>query len=497
MLIRTYILSITLLFAQSISAQDLSFDLIANDLAPHPMQALDKPDYLGTVVDPSFGTTIRRITDAGAGETITTMYSTVQAWNADETRMILYQRPGGIHILLDGYSYHYVMDLDINPSDLEEVYWHYEDPDLLYYLDDDTQELIEYNVATTTANVIADLRAMTGCTESMLSGNDVQMMSWDADVICFRCGNESSWSYRLSDGTLQEILVNDVQFTAAMPYPSGNRYLHQADVYNADGTYSLTLDIANGGEHSCIGKDSEGNDTYYAVAFADSPGGGCLGEVIAHDPVAGSCRTIIGTELGYAYPQSGTHISALSHKNSEGGWLTASMIGYDQDGQDLLDQELIIAKITPTSSDVYRIGHHRSDEDEYDYWGEPHPVISPSGTRVLFSSDWSGSDDGYAVDSYVIELPIYAEVTATNAEIIIDSESISVYPNPIEDRVYIEGINSDYSVTILDSAGQVYEVIDDSATDCIDLGSLPSGMFFLEIVNNASGDVCLKTMLKE
>ncbi len=497
MITRVLIFLPFLLFALSISGQDLAIDLIANDLDPHPMVALDKPEYLGTVVDPSFGTTIRRITDAGEGETITTMYSTIQAWNADETRMILYQRPAGVHLLLDGYSYQYLMDLDINPSDLEEVFWHFDDPDLLYYMDDDTQELIEYNVATETANSVADLRALTGCTDSMESGNDVQMMSWDSDVFSFRCGNASSWSYRISDGTLQEILVNDVQSVAAMPYPSGERYLHQKDVYNADGTFALTLDIASGSEHSCIGIDSEGNDLYYAIAFASSPSGGCLGEVIAYDPLDGSCRTIVGTELGYAYPQSGTHISALAHKHSEGGWLTASMIGYDQDGQDLLDQELIIARVTPTTSDVYRIGHHRADEDEYDYWGEPHPVISPSGTRVLFSSDWSGSDDGYAVDSYVVELPIFEEITAINEEILIDAECISVYPNPFEDRVYVDGISSDYSITILDSAGQIYDVIDDPATEYIDLDVLPSGMFFLEIINVTNGEVCLKTMLKE
>jgi len=36
------------------------------------------------------------------------------------------------------------------------------------------------------------------------------------------------------------------------------------------------------------------------------------------------------------------------------------------------------------------------------YFGEPHVTISPTGTRLLFGSDWY---DSGAVDSYVIELP--------------------------------------------------------------------------------------------
>ncbi len=35
------------------------------------------------------------------------------------------------------------------------------------------------------------------------------------------------------------------------------------------------------------------------------------------------------------------------------------------------------------------------------YFGEPHPVISPSGTLVIFSSDWY---DSGSVDTYVIDL---------------------------------------------------------------------------------------------
>jgi len=99
-----------------VNAQDLTVGLQVNDLSLKPMQPLSKPGYLQTVTDPSFGTTIRRISNAGAGDVIKPMYSTTQAWNADETRMILYQRGQG-HILLDGITYVFIRNLDdINPD---------------------------------------------------------------------------------------------------------------------------------------------------------------------------------------------------------------------------------------------------------------------------------------------------------------------------------------------------------------------------------------------
>ena len=42
-------------------------------------------------------------------------------------------------------------------------------------------------------NVLADLVDLSDCQESITGGNDVQMMSWDSDVISFRCGNTSAF----------------------------------------------------------------------------------------------------------------------------------------------------------------------------------------------------------------------------------------------------------------------------------------------------------------
>ena len=400
---------LSILLTTCIYAQDLTKGLIVNDLDPHPMQELAKPGYLQSTTDPSFNTTIRRISNASEGNFIVPMYSTVQAWNADESLMILYQGGGTGHILLDGMQYNFIRTLDdINPTDLEDVFWHFSKPEILFYVDDSSNELIEYNVNSQVQNIIADLGALSNC-PNVAIGNDVQMMSWDSNIIGFRCGNTGAYSYNIATGELTSFNINTYGYVAPNPGPSGSLFMYQDEVYDSDGNFLNNLNVQTGSEHSCIGKMTNGNDAYFAISFASGPDGGCLSSVNAHDLTNYICYPLL-PDSDYGYPQSGTHISAVSHNNSEKGWLCASMMGYDQDGQDLLDQEIIIAKADPNNIKICRIAHHRSDEDEFDYWGEPHAVMSPKGTRVLFASDWSGTEDGNSVDSYVVELPSFTDI---------------------------------------------------------------------------------------
>ncbi|MEO9893241.1 hypothetical protein [Aurantibacter sp.] len=390
---------------EPIETIDISAGLPANDLENHPMQDVAKPGYLQTIIDPSFGTTIRRISNAANGQVIKPMYSTIQAWNSDETYMILYDQGNGVHQLLNGMDYTFIRNLDdISPDDLEQIFWDFNNPDIFFYIDRQSSDLIKYSVSSKSKDVLVNLAEISDCSGNIGSGNDVQMMSWNSDIIGFRCDNTSAFAYRISTNELISFNLNDVEYTAPMPLPSGNGFYHGTQIYNTTGGPEKALN-ESGIEHSCLGKLVGGGDAHYAIAFSEGPQGGCLGNIIAHDIAIGECFPVISESQGYPYPLSGTHISAVSHKNP--GWVAASMMGYDQDGQSLLDQELVIARVEKGNIQVYRIGHHRADEDEFDYWGEPHAVISPTGTRVIFGSDWSGDEDGKSVDTYVVELPAF------------------------------------------------------------------------------------------
>jgi hypothetical protein len=486
-MIKYLIILISTAFSISSFSQDLSEGLIVNDLSLHPMQVINKPDYLETIIDPSFGTTIRRISNAGSGGVIVPMYSTVQAWNADESLMILYNQSNGTHDLINGMTYEFIETLNgIQPADLEQLFWDFNDPDTFYFLEANSHDFIKYSVENQTKETLVNLEALSGCENGISMGNDIQMMSWNSDVFSFRCGNETGYSYRFSTEELTTFSISEINFAAPGVAPSGERYYHESSVYNSLGESIVDLNISSV-EHSCLGRLSNGNDAYFAIAFAEGPDGGCIGDIIAHDLESGVCFPLISQEQGYNYPQSGTHISALAHKNTEGGWLAASMMGYDLDGQALLDQELVIAKADQNGVQVCRIGHHRSDESQFDYWGEPHAVISPTGTRVLFGSDWSGSEDGQSVDSYVVELPSFV-----NSSLISDFNSKNIryqlYPNPTEKIIKVEFSQSPSSLSefrIYNINGtQVYNHYIFGADNEFDIQHLSPGMYYFCIMES-------------
>jgi len=478
-----YIVAFLTFSTLGLLGQDLTQGLMVNDLTLRPMVDIAKPAYLQTITDPSFGTTIRRITNAGIGEVLVPMYSTIQAWNADESLMIIYNQAIGRHELLDGMNYQTIRELDdVKPIDLEQIFWDFHDPDVFYYPDRQSFDFIKYEVTTQTKQTLVNLATLSNCSGGLEMGNDIQMMSWDSDVFTFRCANDTAYSYRISSGVVNRFNINSLNNVAPGVAPSGNRFIHRQNVFDSTGNQTLVLN-KNAVEHSCIGKLENGNDAYFAIAFQQGPQGGCIGDIIAHDLETGICFPVISQSQGYDYPQSGTHISALAHKNSESGWVAASMMGYDKDGQELLDQELVIAKAEQGNIKVCRIGHHRSDEDEYNYWGEPHAVLSPSGTRVLFASDWSGIEDGESIDCYVVELPAFSNPVSVRDLKMKNSYRVS--PNPVRNNLTIRIENSHSEkmfIELYNSQGKKVSAHTISSNIFqTDVGNYNSGMYYFKI----------------
>ena len=175
----------------------------------------------------------------------------------------------------------------------------------------------------------------------------------------------------------------------------------------------MSLPLDNAFEHASLGKLQNGNDAYFAAAFDPAPSDNCqqgIGSLVVHDATSGHCRVLVGPTNGYPYTLSGTHPSAVAYKNP--GWAVVSSVGYGAEGDSLLEQELYLANTDPSEPKVCRIAHHRSSarHGSIGYFAEPHPVISPSGTRVLFNSDWNNSGK---VDVYVVELPTYSKINTS------------------------------------------------------------------------------------
>ena len=386
----------TVTVGSSTASSDLCAGLV-QDKANHPMVALSKPAAGQAYTDPSFGTVIRRISDASAAGqgNIIPVYSTIQAWNADESYMILYWVGNGTHHLYNGKTYAHIKALNIRPADMEQVYWDVADPKILYYTDGSARKLYAFNVDTNAATLVHDFSGL--CSSSLSGGVDPMWTSWGShQVFGYVCGSKI-FSYDRATDTVGTVASATTGGNAPMPGPSASYFFlnvndSAAQVRDANMNLLGTLANVSPAEHATVGS-SDGVDTLFSVQFDSYEG-----TVVASNLATRASRVIVGPPTGWPYPPSGTHLSAVGYKNP--GWVSASIVG-NTSGQTTLNQEIILVN-ADAGGTVCRVGHHRSRAASY--WAEPHVSMSPSGTRLLFGSDWGG---GATADSYVVELPSY------------------------------------------------------------------------------------------
>lgn len=391
---------------------DLCAGLIA-DLQPHAMTAVDKPALGQTFTDPQFGTVMRRISQvAGSGPNaaIVPMYTTMSAWNADESRMILLDISAGSHVLYDGKTYARIKLLDINPADVEQVYWDTSDPDLFYYTDG--QEFIRYHVGTDTREMLHDFTDLCG-SDQPTNGDDPMFTSWDSHRLGLTCGQKMfiyDWS---TDTVLGTTTVGGTP--PAQVAPSGAlAYLEAGtgQILDQDLKLLRSLTLQAPDNHASLGQLMNGHDTWNGTVYDDGNDGAQsnVGILATWDLTNGSGGAVIGPKTGYPYPPDG-HVSAMAYRQP--GWIFVSTYfvnGFDGTGAaptsyGLLDLENLIADTN--TGKVCRVGRHRSwgkADLAIGYWAEAHTVPSPSGTRAVFASDWL---NGPSVDAYVLELPSY------------------------------------------------------------------------------------------
>ncbi len=378
---------------------------LVQDKLPHTQTALTKPAPGQTVVDAEFGTVFRRVTavaaSGGGDAVIAPMYSTVSAWNADESLLILYSIGSG-HQLYDGKSYALIRSLDISPADIEQVYWDTSDPDVLYYVDN--QDFIRYHVRAGKRDTLTNFGSACG-NASVSNGSDPMFTSWDSHRIGLTCGTKM-FIYDISTNSI--LASKTVAGTPpAQVAPGGTlAYLEAGTGQVMDTSLTLTrsLNLQEPDSHASLGRLANGHDTWNGNVYDDAKDD--VGILVTWDLTNGSGGVVIGPQTGYPYPPSG-HVSALAYRMP--GWVLVSTISDNTSGpQGLLDQELLYADTN--TGKVCRLGRHRSwgknnTKLGESYWAEPHAVPSPSGTRAAFASDWG---NGATVDTYVLELPSYS-----------------------------------------------------------------------------------------
>jgi hypothetical protein len=377
-----------------------------------------------TYQDPAFGTFVTRVTAVSSAEgenaVVKPMYSTMPAWNADESLLILWHRGKG-HELYEGEEpYRFLRALPIVPTDIEHVLWDPADPAVLYYPNgqNNVPTLVEYRIGrngqSDSTRVLHDFSTPptscpTGDRGSRFGlGADPEWMGYGPrKLLGLMCGVSGYVKFLYSiaeDRVIASAPTSGIGPITTIAAPS-ELFVYLGGGYVIDTGFRLQrqLTAASYFQHSNVGRSARGYDTWNAVSFDDSsPGANDQGALVSHRLDTGQRKVVIGPATGYPYVPSSTHISAIAARAP--GWVAVGMVGIHQGGTLLLDNEIVLANVD--TGQVCRVAHARTfagttSEGRWGYWSETHLNLSPTGTRVLFGSDWM---NGPTVDTYVVDL---------------------------------------------------------------------------------------------
>lgn len=360
-------------------------------LTPVPTpQDVPRPSYLDPVLDPTFGTTVTRVSDEAAfgqkgfGE-IRHAYAKNQVWNADGSLLMLdwrYPAP-----LLDGQT----LELVGKAHQPSNAVWMHTDPRLTvgvrgtklvrWDMVDDRQDAALRNFGS--------YREITlGSGEGNLSNDDryAALLGIDrrsTDVIVYDLVSDDVVGRRTFKRSGVGDGANASTFNNVTMAQSGERIVVEFNDRGRgprEGIQSYSLEVrdrvplsANGGSHydTCI--DSEGEDTIVTGADRSSA-------LVSVDLTDGEITELLPADsMSYSI-----HVSCRN--TDRPGWAYLSEY-YDSNAPRLANYNEVFAVELDGSGTVERFAHEHHSRNEA-YAREPHAVPSPDGSRVLWASDW-------------------------------------------------------------------------------------------------------------
>jgi len=370
--------------------------------------------------DPVFGSCLTRLTDrrkdrTGGSGGLKNEYSRVQAFNADESR-ILIRSTEARWLLYDALS---LKPLGLLPFEGSvDPRWDATDPDLLYYSEE--TRLMRYSAKTGESLLVRDfardfpaqkLAAVRTRYEGSPSddGRTWGFMAQDADwktraFLVFDARENRVVAKRDMRGAPGMDEVDSVTISSKGNYFLAQcRYCEDGRQGGADRPCGLMVydrDLKRGRGllrvvgHSDTALDAAGREV---LVFQDND----TDEISVLDLESGRITAL--WPIDFSHTPLGFHFSGRAFRRP--GWVLVSTHDGDPKSWTWMDDQVFALELKPRGR-IVRLAHTRSlvdEKQEHDYWAEPQATVNRDFTRVLFTTNWgrSGTDQ---VETYLIAL---------------------------------------------------------------------------------------------
>ncbi len=354
--------------------------------------------------DPNFNTCVIRATDHnadGTGAFARNDYSRRQAFNADNTRFIVYAYSGHWH-LYDARTLVRLKTLNGLAGDAEPQ-WDPTNPKVLFYIPNSGgTRLLKLDTETNQSTVAADFAGRLPWSDaSRIWTKSEGSPSADGRYWCFMAetssfGIRGVFTYDLQNQTiLGTRSMSNRPDHVSMSASGRSCVISDGDVSGGifawDRSFSNSRKIHSKGEHSDLAIGADGSDYFVYVDYATT------GELIMANVDTGAKTALLPTYL------SGTatayHVSGKSF--AKPGWVLLSTYA-NYGGPEMWLHQRVMAVELKANPRIINLAHHRSIFNGY--WTEPHASVSRDFSRVLFTSNW-GTTSNLDVDAFMIRLP--------------------------------------------------------------------------------------------
>lgn len=413
--------------AASVQCSDAEPPLVT-DLNVRQPPVMSEPAPRAAFRDPVFGRCLVRVTarsrDKSEPGGLKNEYSRVQAFNADETRILVMSTQGGWYL----YDAQTLQPLGSLPLGIDPR-WSATDPNLIYYSEE--TRLMSYNIATQQTAVVHEFaNDFPGQNLAAVWGRYEGSPSRDGRWWGLMAENQNWLTNALLVYDLQTNRVTATLDTRGWPAdareidsvtisPLGNYFLVYMDLYCARGqlgtpanpcglmVYDRNLQNGRGLlriiGHSDTALDAQGREV---LVYQDID----TDYISMLDLATGAITPL--WPIDFTYTNLGLHISGRAFNRP--GWAVVSTHDGDTASHTWMDDSVFLIELVPNGR-VVRLAHTHSLVDEsqgQDYWAEPQATANRDLTRVLFTTNW-GRSGTEQVEMYQIYVPPVAFAATT------------------------------------------------------------------------------------